>query len=272
MKLALLFSCYTELDITKKRLKRLRRMNRGLPIYVLYGGRSAGAELFEETLSPFADDFYVFEGADSRPPSWKWQNQDAIITEWFLKRGGGLDWDTIAVLQWDCLAIEPLRKVFRDLKRDEVLFSGLKPIAEVESSWGWVSGLVPEYRAEYLRYKEMLRRKYGEIEPFLFSCIFIVACLPKSFLSRYASRPEPETGFHEYAMPTYAKLWKFRVRGDEPAFRTLYRDPEKFPVSEKERALSPFTKEISLRTVLLNWADPKAARIFHPYRGRRLCW
>jgi len=268
MRLAILCSCYKDLALTSHRLKRLRKMNPGVPLFILYGGPLESAHLFRCGLAPFADDFYVF--SHDWAPEVKWRRFDLLISQWFLENGVKFDWDSIALVQWDCLVCQSVKKLFSTVKEEELLLPGLRLIPQNEASWRWSHGDGTGMREEYLCFLEITEREYGNIENFLYSCILITACLPKSFLARYSMRQGRETGFLEYTIPTLAKLWGYHVRGEEKPFRAVYKDPKLAVVPAKQRALSPFSYDTSLLTILLNLMDAGGARIFHPCRRKVL--
>ena len=64
--LAILFWCYKELALCEDRVRSMRRDNPDTRIFVLFGGEPEDSSDFEQALTPFIDDFYVFD--DEPPP------------------------------------------------------------------------------------------------------------------------------------------------------------------------------------------------------------
>src|SRR5262249_10301124 len=155
----------------------------------LYGGESQDRRQFERALAGWLDDFWAYPADEDR--RWKWRNGDLVIADWFSARGAELAWETVVVVQWDMLLLGPLDNVLAGLRQDELLLSGLRPVSEVERWWFWVRG---KERREYRRFLEHVGGRYGYAgTP---HCgLFVVVCLPRAFLERYASIDERELGF-----------------------------------------------------------------------------
>jgi len=182
MKLAILFWFYKEPEICQNRLEILRQHNPTVPIYGLYGGDLAAAVHYQSALSPYLDDFYVFSGA--KDSYWKWIQGDLMITQWYRDRGHKLEWDTIVVVQWDMLVFGAVEELFSMLKQDEILLSGLRPVAEVENDWQWVSPKIPDLRQRYLEFLTHVRKNYDYKQNPL-GCLFIVVGFTRTFLDQY---------------------------------------------------------------------------------------
>lgn len=254
-KLAALFWFHKDPAVCCNRLQLLRRHNPDLPIYGLYGGPPDEADRFR-LLEPYLDDLYVFPG--ERSSSWKWKHGDLVIAQWHRERGAGLAWDTLAIAQWDMLFFAPFERLFAMVGPDELLLSGLRPVAEVESIWSWTRSGVE--REEYLAFVESLARA-GQTTPPL-CCQFVVACLPRSFLDRYGEIPEPEVGFIEYRLPTWAQLFGHSFQTHHPYdiwWPGLPKPPPWRLTLTAARVSIPST------VVTLNLLSPRGARIFHPY-------
>ena len=139
------------------------------------------ADEAERQLGSLMDDMYVFEG--NQEARWKWRNGDLVLADWHKNRGNALPWDTIVVVQWDMLVLGPVDQVFGMLRPDEVLLSGLRPVAEVKAWWPWVRQ--PELQREFNEFLEYMRSQYGFADAPL-CCLFIVACLSRRFMDLYS--------------------------------------------------------------------------------------
>lgn len=131
---------------------------------------------------------------------------DLLLTHWYRERGKDLDWDTVLIVQWDMLMFGAVEQLFSMLQKNQILLSGLRPIAEVEHEWSWVSPKVPDRRQQYLEFLEHIRQTYHYNQDPL-GCLFIVVCLPRIFLDRYSSIEQPEREFLEYRIPMYAQVF-----------------------------------------------------------------
>jgi hypothetical protein len=257
---AILFWFYKDFDLCRERLLLLRRLNPETPIYGLYGGpleASGGAE----ALSLEMDDLYIYP--EPRDSHWKWLNGDQVIAHWMRARGGALTGRTIVVVQWDMLVLAPIDEVFAGLAPGEAVFSGFRPLQQVEPWWGWASGRDPEKRAMLDDFQAVLRTRFGYEGP-LWCALFIVVAIPDAFLARYASEA-PEEGFLEYKMPTLARAWGVPVRTDLGLDPWWAADPSTREVPERARALNAVGREIPWSLIQSELADATGLRVFHPY-------
>jgi hypothetical protein len=254
-RLAALFWFHRDPAVCADRLQLLRRVNPGLPIYGLYGGPLDQLERFRP-LERQLDDFYAFP--EARSPSWKWKHGDLVIAQWHRERGAHLAWDTLAIAQWDMLFFAPLEQLFAMVGPDQLLLSGLRPVSEVESIWSWTRGGVE--REEYLAFVRSIERAAHTQPPLC--CQFVVACLPRSLLDRYGEIPEPEAGFVEYRLPTWARHFGYSFQTRHP-YDIWWPELPAPPVWRRTLTTSP----IAIRSSVVTWnlLSPGGARIFHPF-------
>ncbi|MBW3558836.1 MAG: hypothetical protein KY449_03565 [Proteobacteria bacterium] len=261
-RLAVLFWFYKELDVCRGRLSLLRRLNPGTAIYGLYGGPLDRAGEAQARLGDLLDDFYAYPGAQD--PHWKWINGDQLIAAWARERGASLAWDTVVVVQWDMLLLGPVREIFSGLQNDEALFSGFRPLSETEAWWGWSRRDQPERRRQLDGFIEQLKLRYGYDGP-LFACLFIVVCLPRRFLERYACEP-PLDGFLEYKVPTLARVFGVPVKLDHPFTPWWGSEPATRDIPVHCRLLSAAEEETDLDAIMDHLMREDGARAFHPWR------
>jgi hypothetical protein len=274
MKLAILFWCYKEPELCRDRVALLRRENPRAPIFVLYGGAPEEAASFRAALADLCDDFYAFEdppppGAEDRVRNfrggvhWKYVFGDLLIRAWHRDRGTRLEWDTVVVVQWDMLVFGPLERAFACLRPGEALFSGLRPVREVEESWAWVAPSQPAARATYLEFLAHVRERHGYAgEPLGY--LAIVTCLPRAFLDRFVGIERPELGFLEYRLPIYAQVFGTPLCREHP-FRPWWGSVEPY---SRWSTLRARPVEVQPLTILANLARGNGARVFHPYWHR----
>lgn len=276
MKLAILFWFYKEPDICKNRLEVLRQYNPTIPIYGLYGGDLATVDQYKSLLSLYLDDFYAF--TENKDSLWKWLQGDLMLNYWYRDRGKFLSWDTVVIVQWDMLVFGAIEQIFSMLKQDQILLSGLRPIAEVENDWLWVTPKVPDHRNRYLEFLEHIGKTYDyQQDPM--GCIFIVVCLPRIFLEAYSKVEHPEIGFIEYRVPMYAQIFGITfcenhpfhawwVDGD-PIFQAknlCQRAINSLKIRLNPNPLNPTRTDISLIPIFRHLNTQTGARIFHPYQ------
>ncbi|GFG81740.1 hypothetical protein MPRG_50160 [Mycobacterium paragordonae] len=184
-----------------------------------------------------------------------------LISRWFRERGHLLEWDSIALIQWDMLVFAPVERLFPDIKKDELLLPSLRPVNEVQDCCYWV---MPQYD-HYREYEEFLR-EYDLQERDSWYCPLIVAVFPRTFLDKFSRRKSPEMGFLEYTIPTLAKYWGFDfcTRHSYTQWYTgpIFRKTDPHPYYTM---LNSVQEECQDRYVLLHLMDPCGLRIFHPY-------
>lgn len=261
-RLAILFWCYKDVHLCVKRIQLLRLYNPGVPLYVLYSGRAIDSQLFATAMEGLADDFY---SCSLRAHSaWRWLNGDLIVADWHRMRGRSLNWDTVVLVQWDMLVLGHVADVFRHLKRDEILLSGTRPIAEVEDWWGWTKRDDAAHRTRYEQFLAEMKSRFAfSHEPLC--CVFVVACLPRAFLDPYESEAS-DSGFLEYRVPIYAQALGIPFADASKFSVWIQEDPGARWYHLRARALNGFGREISNITMLFNLAWPWGTRLFHPVR------
>lgn len=275
MKLAILFWFYKEPEICKNRLEILRQYNPTTPIYGLYGGDLASANEFNSDFSNYLDDVYIF--SENKDSYWKWIQGDLMITHWYRERGKDLEWDSIIVVQWDMLVFGAVEELFSMLKPDQILLSGLRPVAEVEDDWQWVSPKISEMRQQYLKFLDYVHKVYDYRQSPL-GCLFIVVCFPRIFLEKYSRVDESELGFLEYRIPIYAQIFDISFCENhsfnawwvdvDPAFwakNFVLRAWISINLKLNPNPLNPAKRGISLIPIFCRLNTRKGARIFHPY-------
>lgn len=260
VKLAVLFWFYKEPDLCENRLLLLRQHNPEARIYGLYGGDPSQAHVFQARLGKHLDDFYTFD--QPRDAHWKWYHGDQMIVHWYRERGVQLEWDSLFIAQWDMLVFGHLDKLFAGLKQGEMLFSGLRPVREVDPWWWYIRENSPE-REEYFRFLDFVRETYGfGGDPLCGE--FIVICLPRTFIERYAEIANPELGFLEYKIPIYAQIFGTPFFTNHPHNPWWGDDPATRDAPLLARALNSETKNVPLRSIVAHKLLPGGRRIFHP--------
>ncbi|MFC1771745.1 hypothetical protein ACFL3A_00145 [Pseudomonadota bacterium] len=265
MKPDILFWFYKEFDICKDRLKCLRESNSDIKIFALYGGPLDKSDMARDSVHMLVDDFYAYHY--EKNPEWKWKHGEQLISTWFVERGNFLEWDTVFVMQWDMLILAPIENLFSNLRQGEILLSGFKPLKEIDSWWSWGS---PE-NPELLEFKKMLKEKYS-YESDVYACLFIVVCLPRTFLEQYANIGAPETGFLEYKFPTLAKVFNTPICKDKQFDPWWAANPETRNAPWEEKTLNAVSNAIPTSAILAQLANDNGKRIFHPVFNKPPSW
>ncbi len=261
MEPAVLFWFYKKYGVCAQRLKALREINPKAKIYGLYGGPVSEAQQAKASLGSHLEDLYVFP--EERSAAWKWRNGDQLIARWYKERGKDLDWETVFIMQWDMLPLAALGKLFSTLLPNQILLSGFRPVAEVESWWPWAGEKNPVKRKEYDSFKEFLRSRFGYEGP-IFACLFVVVCFPRSFLQRYSDESIPETGFLEYKIPTLARVFGTPICSDHPYEPWWAANPQTRLLPSRKKLLNGVGREVPTSVILRELSRPDGARLFHP--------
>jgi hypothetical protein len=254
-RLAILFWWYKEPEICADRLRLLRRLNPDLPIYGLYGGPPQSGNV-STCMPSLLDDDWAY--AEDRSAEWKWHHGDLMLSAWYRERGMKLAWDTLVIMQWDMLALAPLRRIFGNVARDEIFLPGLRAIEEVGPHWWWTRPGTPQHD-EFMRFREMMAARYGFKGPYL-ACQFVTGIMPRGFMEGYVSNPEPELGFLEYKMPAFASCMGLKLL-KYPGFDVVW----PMDINSKDRVtLTAAKREVGDALIASECLKPTGARLFHP--------
>ncbi len=256
--LALLFWYYKEPEVCAQRLKELRGLNPRSKIFGLYGGDVADVGAYR-ALRQWLDDDWVF-GRD-HDAQWKWRNGDLMLADWFDRRGRGLTWDSVVIVQWDILTRAPVSRIFAPIQRDDVYLPGLRRIQEISTFWWWVQHETPEGDA-FARFEATVRQRDNRAD--LWACQFLTAVLPRRFFEEFQADAEKDIGFLEYKLPTFAKQRGFHCVA-LPHLRVIW---EKEAVPHGRIVLSAGKAPIASKAILAELLSRDGARMFHPVADR----
>lgn len=259
MSLAILFWFYKDPEICINRLELIKKYNPNTKIYGLYGGPKAEKELYKDKLKPFLDDFYTSKTEDT---SWKWIHGDLVLLEWYENRGKSLEWDSIAIVQWDMLIFTNLNNYFSDVKKGEVLLAGFQPLDKyTENNWSWTKsdykGSHNKERDNYLQFLDYVEKEYSYTD-IPYCCQFIFEIFPKEFFSEYSNVKNKELGMLEYKIPIYAKIFGLNIIEKDLGVHWWQKDQETLP-------LNADTREIKDKLIKEELEKENGWRIFHPY-------
>jgi hypothetical protein len=229
----------------------LRRLNPGVPVYGLSGGRRLPAAVLRQIVG--LDDVYVSRGSER----WNWQHGDLALTAWYRAAGSHLDFDVLHVVEWDLLLAAPLETLYSSVPPGTVGLTALTPIAELEDEWTWLRKAEP--RREWEELLAIAREKWGyDGEPY--GCLAAGPSLPRAFLDAYAAADPPALANDELRVPLFAQILGFELAD------TCLRGPWR---GEREHDLFHLrAHEIELTTIRAELAKSDGARAFHPVRRR----
>ncbi len=258
MKIAILYWFYKELEVTRNHLELIKKTNPDLKVYGLFGGDKKDAADFRNGLNGLLDDFYICPSDDTH---WKWLEGDLALLDWYEQRGKSLEWDSIAIVQWDMLVFDSLKNVFCGLKKDQIFLSGTRLLTpDIESKWSWTKKdnlkREKEGRKQYLEFKKYLSEKY-DYQDQLLCCLFIFEIFPRIFWEKFSTLPDNKLGMLEYKIPTYAKIFQIPFYEKDIGV-WWFEDKAKIPLNAR-------MVEIKDSYIKEELGKKGGWRIFHPY-------
>lgn len=251
MKRLVLLRFHGDLPVCRNRAELLRLFNPDGVICGLFGGDERELPAVRRRLDGA---FASIRAIPGRTPRWKWQHGDLAVAAWFREHGREFPFDVLHVLEWDLLLLDSLDRLHRGVPAGAVGLTQLRPLREVEASWGWTTR--EGKREQWDQLLGHVRARYGyRDEPW--ACKAAGACLPRAFLEAYAAEEVPELGNDELRLPLYAQCLGFPVVDSGlvdaglPDAAGLFRlDDVAVPAAEIRRQAQM----------------PGGARVFHPYR------
>ena len=204
--LAILYWFYKEPEITKNHLEILKRHNPDRKIYGLYGGDKQKKTLFLDSLSDLLDDFWEYPGTYGDDSYTKWIHGDLLLLDWYDKRGRDLEWESIAITQWDMLIFDDILNILPGLQKNQLYFAGYRSINDkIENRWKWTKP-EGEYRHDYDTFRKYVDERFGWHEP-VKVCLYIFEVLNRKFFDRSLEIEDKKIGMLEYKNPTLAAAW-----------------------------------------------------------------
>jgi hypothetical protein len=240
--------------VCRDRVRWLRRLNPGVPIYGLYGGPTDHRRLAFRVLGRRylgLDGLYL----SPRAGRWNWRHGDLALAAWFREVGSRLDFDVLHHVEWDILLLAPLAEVFGHVGPDEVGLTAVTPVREVEASWEWLAG--PAEREEWAGLLAHARDTWGDVDEPV-ACLAGGACFPRAFLEQYAQAQVPELCHDEIRLPLFAQTHGFEVVDTR-----LRRG---WPHREVDDAFSLGSTTVDASFIHAELAKPSGRRVFHPVR------
>jgi hypothetical protein len=226
----------------------LRALNPGVPIHGLFGGSGLASKRLLGL-----DDLY----SSRNPTEWNWKHSDLVLAEWYREAGHAIPFDTLHLVEWDLLLVEPLESLYSAVPTGAVGLTALTPISELEDEWTWLRRR--ESRSEWEQLLAWARTDRG-YDGVPHGCVGPGPCFPRGFLEAYAKLDPPLLGNDELRLPLAAQILGF------PMVDTRLRGPWR---GEREHPFFHFrANEIELTTIRTELAKPDGWRAFHPVRTR----
>lgn len=257
--LAILYWFYKEPEVTKNHLELIRKYNPGRKIYGLFGGNIEEADAYRELLKGELDDFWTYPGTYGVDTRTKWIHGDLLLLDWYEKRGCNLEWDSIAITQWDMLVLNDIANITPGLQKDQVFFSGYRDLdSAVENRWSWTKP-DSDHRQDYENFREFVVGQHDYELP-LKCCLFIYEVLARPFFDGYLSLKDKKLGMLEYKDPTLAHILGLSIYQHDVG--VYWKDTRQDVLTSPLNAMSvPIEKDY----VEAELAKADGWRLFHPY-------
>lgn len=257
MKNAILFWFYKDVDICINRLELIKKYNPDIPIHGLFGGDTSQIESFSDIIGTLVESFTPC--FTEKSSEWKWKYGDKLIAEWYKKTGQFFNWDRIIIVQWDMLLMTNISNLTKELGKEELYISGLRPVYEVKDWWNWVKRDISDYENFLKEIRELYSK---EFEPLC--CQFIFVCLSRTFLNQYYQL-KLDKGFIEYRLPTIASALGYTF-GSIPKLSCYWpSEPREKGTLQPNISITAQTIPIGLKYILKHMTSPNGDRVFHPY-------
>ena len=251
MKRAVLLRFHKAPLVCRSRVALLRKLNPGVPVYGLFGGRGGVPAAALRALVGL-DGVY----SSTEPARWNWQHSDLAVAAWFRHAGHRLSFDALHVVEWDLLLAEPLESLYASVPEGAVGLTALTPVSELQE-WTWLRR-EPE-RREWEELLGIARSVWG-YDDVPHGCVCPGPVLPRSFLEAYAAIEPPLLAHDELRLPLFAQILGF------PLADTRLRGPWR---GEREHPLFHFrASDIALDAIHVELSNPDGWRAFHPVRTR----
>ncbi|MGW3093116.1 hypothetical protein ACWDCC_06665 [Streptomyces sp. NPDC001102] len=251
---AVVFRFHRDPLVARARVRLLRRLNPGVPVYGLFGGaggvRGAAFRLAGGPLLGL-DALYTSRHSGA----WNWKNGDLVLLDWYRDVGRRLSFDVLHLVEWDLLLADSLERIYAGVPPDAVGLTAWTPQSDVGDDWRWLGGR--EEAGEWRRLLTRARTDFG-YDGTPYACLGIGPCFPRAFLDDYAAADPPDLGNDELRYPLFAQLLGYSVV--DTGFRRGWHSPG------EDRYFNATGQNISPGVVAAELASPEGRRAFHPVR------
>lgn len=252
LKRIIIFRFHAYIGVCRKRLKSLKTLNPGIPIYALYGGEETEASSYKQALGKYVEGFYTIRDKDA---DWKWKNFDLALNDWFRDEGHRIDFDMAHVIEWDLILYQPLEILFSPVSKDEMGLTGLIPLEEIESHWYWTTDEQRKNETNLLF--SFARERYGyKDKPY--ACLGPGCCIPRSFMEKYSQTESTSMGHDELRYPLFAQIYGIPMKSTGLFLDWFSRAERKFFNCNNHRIRS--------KAIRKELRKSNGRRAFHPYR------
>ena len=252
----IIFRFDRKVRICQNHLKHIRRLNPGVPIHGIYGGKEKDFPLYKKSLQPYFETLYCIRG---QVKEWKWKNFDLALRQWYIDAGHAVYFDMAYIIEWDLLLLDSVSVLYSHIPAGHVGLTNLIPLKKIEHKWDWTahepskSGWAALLQDAKKRF-HYTNTPHASLGPGL--------CVPKIFLEKYSKIQVPDFVHDELRVPLYAQI--FGLPLDNTNFTTDWFDETEHRYFNCRGEKNWY---ISTRTVHQEKNKINGRKAFHPFRG-----
>lgn len=253
-KFIVLYRYHKYFDLVLQRIKLIKLIDPEIRVYGVFGGEYSKFNEAEEYFSDYFENNYLIRVEDG---IWKWLHADITYQMWYNDVGKDIDFDFVAVMEWDLLYMEKIENLFPDIKENEIHVSGLIPLNKIFKCWFWTN---LENYTKYLAFKNQIAKLYNK-NPLEYAILGPGLCMPKSFLNDLCKLKLVDAYItDELKIPIWSQILGYNLVSNN-----FYRNWFSF---FEQQYFNANTISINLRTIKKQLSKSKGRRAFHPFRDK----
>jgi len=250
-----LFHFHDRFELCRSRVKFLKRLNPGLPVFGLYGGDPRG---FERARVLESAGLISIHCTSREGSAWsRWKDTDLAVSEWYQRFGCTIPFSRVHVIQWDLLFCSGLSEAYRRVHERAVALTGLISLRRIAHTWDWTAN--SELAQDGQKLLQWVKDEFHYADEPL-ACIGPGYSLPRAFLHRYSAMRIASLGHDELRLPLFAQILGFDLV--DTGFYDGWTNPD------TERHFNADGREADPAAVAIELAKRDGCRVFHPCRER----
>jgi len=253
-KFIIIYRYHKDFELVLERVNLIKYIDPDISVYGIYGGASEKFTEANKKLKSVFEDNYLIKVEDG---NWKWLHADITYQMWYNDVGKAIDFDYVAVLEWDLLLMETIQNLFPSPQNDTLLMSGIIPMEKVSKFWFWSR---PENQKKYQTFKDKVEKHY-KVEIKDYAMLGPGLFMPRAFLDCLGESKLFEAEVtDELKMPVWAQVFGFKFESNH-----FYRNWFSF---FEQHFFNANIVDIRHSTVLKQLDKRNGRRAFHPYREK----
>jgi hypothetical protein len=235
-------------NVVKEHVSLLRRINPGMAIHGMFGGRSLKPELaylFDSNYCPKLDGLLA------------WKNLDIAVLEWYRNLGRELNYTHAYVVEWDLIFLRAITAVMPVPAPGESLLTGLTDLADIADKWVWTAEGSRQPSTYWRALKRLVEERYSFTGPYQ-ACRGPATVLSRRFFEAYDKLQLPPWCHDELRLPLIHAITGLAV-GDTGLYPRSW-----FSAASSEREKYFNTDRLEVTPESLYAAASQGLVAFHP--------